>query len=60
MVRFRTLIEGKSVPFLMIVRDPLGNSFIGSSEHENPSDDPNIEVRVRVQESRELAGEKDE
>ena len=44
-VRFRALVAGEMLPFTLIVRDPVGNSFIGSTEHENPADDPNIEVR---------------
>lgn len=43
--RFGALIAGETLPFKLIVRDPLGNSFIGSSEHENPADDPKITVR---------------
>lgn len=43
--RFQALIEGKTLPFTLVVRDPLGNSFVGSSEHENPADDPRIKVR---------------
>eukprot|EP00903_Cladosiphon_okamuranus_P005534 g5511.t1 len=42
--RFRALIDGETLPFTLAVRDPLGNSFIGSSEHENPADDPKISV----------------
>ncbi|CAM9328873.1 unnamed protein product [Ectocarpus sp. 12 AP-2014] len=42
--RFGALIAGESLPFTLVVRDPLGNSFIGSSEHENPADDPNMTV----------------
>ncbi|CAM9235745.1 unnamed protein product [Ascophyllum nodosum] len=44
MERFRALVAGEMLPFTLIVRDPVGNSFIGSTEHENPADDPNIEV----------------
>eukprot|EP00904_Undaria_pinnatifida_P009842 jgi/Undpi1/5989/HiC_scaffold_2.g01263.m1 len=42
--KFRSLIEGETLPFTLVVRDPLGNSFVGSAEHENPVDDPNITV----------------
>eukprot|EP00752_Nemacystus_decipiens_P011158 g9914.t1 len=42
--RFRALIAGETLPFTLVVRDPLGNSFVGSSEHENPADDPKITV----------------
>ncbi|CAM9659732.1 unnamed protein product [Choristocarpus tenellus] len=42
--RFQRLIVGKAFPFTLVLRDPLGNSFIGSLEHEDPADDPNIEV----------------
>lgn len=31
-------------PFTLRLQDPLGNSFVGSLEHENPVDDPNITV----------------
>ena len=44
--RFHALIAGETLPFTLVVRDPLGNSFIGSSEHENPADDPKITVRA--------------
>lgn len=40
------MIAGETLPFTLVVRDPLGNSFIGSSEHENPADDPKITVRA--------------
>lgn len=43
--RFRALIAGETLPFTLVVRDPMGNSFIGSLEHENPADDPKITVR---------------
>lgn len=42
--RFRSLIQGDTLPFTLVVRDPLGNSFVGSAEHENPVDDPKITV----------------
>lgn len=45
--KFRNLIEGETLPFTLLLRDPLGNSFIGSLEHENPADDPHITVSVR-------------
>lgn len=41
---FRSLMDGETMPFTLRLRDPLGNSFIGSAEHENPVDDPMIEV----------------
>lgn len=46
-LRFGQLIAGETLPFTLIVRDPLGNSFVGSSEHENPADDPKITVRAK-------------
>lgn len=46
-IRFRALVDGEMFPFTLVVRDPVGNSFIGSTEFENPADDPNITVRRR-------------
>lgn len=48
LIRFGALVAGETLPFSLVLRDPLGNSFIGSSEYENPADDPQMTVSERA------------
>jgi hypothetical protein len=44
--RLDALRAGEAFPFTLQLRDPLGNSFIGSQSYENPEEDPQIQVLV--------------
>jgi len=44
MRRFNDIIEGKNLPFTIILRDPMGNSFIGTKGDMAPEDDPFLKI----------------